>query len=281
MQHFKSIRFTSMLLSTAAIFALTACGQGQTATTAPISPAQAVEKAGLTGTETAEQMQTLYAEFLDKYITPSDGINLLAYGNVSSEDKAVLKAYINDLETRGTEGLSRDEQMAFWFNLYNAKTIDVILDNYPLKSIRKLGPLNSGPWDKKNMNVAGIGEMSLNDVEHGTLRKNWAEPRIHYAVNCASIGCPNLKATPWAAATLEEDLNQAAIDYINHPRGFNVEGSKVTASSIFDWYKEDFGGNKSGILKHARKYAKGELKTALDAAETINDFDYDWDLNEG
>ena len=131
------------------------------------------------------------------------------------------------------------------------------------------------------MNVKGYGAMSLNDVEHETLRKNWKEPRIHYAVNCASIGCPNLKATPWTAQTLEADMQQAAIDYINHPRGFRVENGKVRASKIFDWYKQDFGGDKAGILAHARQYARGDLKTALDSASTINGFDYDWDLNEG
>ena len=263
---------------------LTACGQSQSVQTQPealsITKAEDAQTVGLTGSETPADMQTIYANFLKTYITEKNGINYLAYSNVNAGDKAALKAYVKSLETRGTDGLSRDEEMAFWFNLYNAKTIDVILDAYPLKSIRKLGPLNSGPWDKKNMNVVGKGQMSLNDVEHGTLRKNWQEPRIHYAVNCASIGCPNLKATPWTAENLEADLRQAAIDYINHPRGFNVEGGKVTASKIFDWYKEDFGGNKAGILAHARQYAKGNLKTALDAANTIHDFGYDWDLNE-
>ncbi len=279
---FKPTRLSALLLTTTAALMMTACGQGNSSTAAaPITKAEAVQAAGLTGSETPEEMQMIYAKFLDTYITPKDGINFLAYGDVSNDDKAALKAYVKSLEARGTEGLSRDEEMAFWFNLYNAKTIDVILDAYPLESIRKLGPLNSGPWDKKNMNVAGKGEMSLNDVEHGTLRKNWKEPRIHYAVNCASIGCPNLKATPWTAEELEADLKQAAIDYINHPRGFNAEGGKITASKIFDWYKDDFGGNKAGILEHARQYAKGDLKTALDAADTINNFEYDWNLNEG
>ena len=282
MIHSKPPRLTALFMTSAAALVMTACGQTQTQSqTSPITNTEAVQAAGLSGTESPADMQAVYANFLKTYITEKDGINYVAYGDVSTEDKAALKAYVKSLETRGTDGLSRDEEMAFWFNLYNAKTIDVILDAYPLKSIRKLGPLNSGPWDKKNMNVAGKGEMSLNDVEHGTLRKNWQEPRIHYAVNCASIGCPNLKATPWTAQTLEADLKQAAIDYINHPRGFKVDGGKVTASKIFDWYKEDFGGDKAGILEHARQYAKGDLKTALDAADTINDFEYDWDLNEG
>ena len=281
MTYFTPPRLSALLMTTATALVISACSQDNSTQTPPVTKTEAVQSAGLTGAETPQEMRAIYANFLKTYITEKDGINYLAYGDVSADDKAALKAYVRSLEARGTDGLSRDQEMAFWFNLYNAKTIDVILDAYPLKSIRKLGPLNSGPWDKKNMNVAGKGEMSLNDVEHGTLRKNWQEPRIHYAVNCASIGCPNLKATPWTAETLEADLKQAAIDYINHPRGFNAEGGKVTASKIFDWYKEDFGGDKAGILEHARQYAKGDLKTALDAADTINDFEYDWDLNEG
>jgi len=231
--------------------------------------------------ETSEDATAVYADFLSTYVSQSDGINFVAYGDVTSEDAAKLKAYIASLEAQGVEGLSRDEQMAFWYNLYNAKTIDVILDAYPVKTIKDVGSLiKQGPWNKKNMNVKGFGEMSLNDVEHETLRANWDEPRIHYAVNCASYGCPNLKATPWTAETLEADMEQAASDYINHPRGFRVENGKVTASSIFNWYKVDFGDTDAGVLEHARKYAKGDLKTALDAATKIDAFDYNWSLNE-
>ena len=257
---------------------LAACGP---ATGTSDTPHEAETATLLTGTETSEEMMAHYADFLTKYISQTDGINFVAYGDVSAADHAILKAYIADLEATGPAELSRDEEMAFWFNLYNAKTIDIILDAYPVSSIRKLGSFYSGPWDDKNMTVNGVGEMSLNDVEHGTLRANWDEPRIHYAVNCASYGCPNLKATPWTAETLEADLTQAATDYINHPRGVRVENGRVTASKIFNWYKEDFGGDRASILAHARLYARGELKTALDTATTINGFEYNWDLNEG
>ncbi|MEM9669483.1 MAG: DUF547 domain-containing protein [Pseudomonadota bacterium] len=229
----------------------------------------------------SENINAIYGAFLDNYITETEGINFVAYGNVTEKDHQSLKAYIAALQSRGVETLSDDEAMAFWFNLYNAATIDVILDNYPLNSIRSLGPLNSGPWDKKILNVAGVGEMSLNYVEHGTLRATWSEPRIHYAVNCASFGCPNLMDRPWEAETLEEDLDAAAIAYVNHPRGVRVENGKVTASKIYNWYKEDFGGDETGILEHARQYAEGDLAEALADATSIANFEYNWDLNEG
>ncbi|MEO0883626.1 MAG: DUF547 domain-containing protein, partial [Pseudomonadota bacterium] len=226
-------------------------------------------------------LMVLFGDFLNDYITETDGINFVAYGDVTEEDHQALKAYIAALESQGVEGLSEDEAMAFWFNLYNAATIDVILDNYPLESIRSLGALNRGPWDRKILNVTGVGEMSLNDVEHGTLRATWNEPRIHYAVNCASFGCPNLMDRPWEAETLEADLAAAASAYVNHPRGFRVEDGKVTASKIYNWYKEDFGGDQSGILEHARQYAEGDLADDLANATKINSFEYNWNLNEG
>jgi len=276
------ISFTKLALQSAAAamtLALVACGGSSNDAGANDSATQ-ISAPVFTGEESVEAMEAVYADFLGKYISETDGINFVAYGDVSAEDRAMLKGYVASLEARGPAGLSRDEEMAFWFNLYNAKTIDVILDAYPISSIRKLGSFNSGPWNDKNMTVNGIGEMSLNDIEHETLRANWVEPRIHYAVNCASFGCPNLKDTPWTAEALEADLADAASGYINHPRGFRVDNGRVMASKIFNWYKEDFGGDNEGILAHARLYAEGDLKAALDTATTISGFEYNWDLNE-
>lgn len=256
-----------------------ACGGPQEAELTPTAQAEIADTA--VQIAASEDINAVYGDFLSDYITETDGINFVAYGDVTEEDHQALKAYIAALESTGVEGLSEDEAMAFWFNLYNAATIDVILDNYPLNSIRSLGPLNSGPWDKKILDVAGVGEMSLNDVEHGTLRATWEEPRIHYAVNCASFGCPNLMDRPWEAETLEADLTAAAEAYVNHPRGVRVENGEVTASKIYNWYKVDFGDSEAGILEHARQYAKGDLAEALADATSINSFEYNWDLNEG
>jgi len=260
-------------------FIAAACGAPQDAQLTSAAEAEIANTAAEIAA--SENINTVYGDFLGNYITETDGINFVAYGDVSETDHQALKAYISALENQGVEGLSDEEAMAYWFNLYNAATIDVILDNYPLSSIRSLGALNRGPWDRKILNVSGVGEMSLNDVEHGTLRATWNEPRIHYAVNCASFGCPNLMDRPWEAETLEDDLEAAAIAYVNHPRGVRVEDGKVTASKIYNWYKEDFGGNQAGILDHARQYATGDLAEALTDATKIDSFEYNWDLNEG
>lgn len=272
---------TLTLTSAIFIIMVAACsGPASESTSSAVAPQKASATVGSVQSISKTDMNAFYSDFLSTYVTERNGINFVAYGNVTEAHHAQLKAYITSLEQTGDEGLNDDEIKAYWFNVYNAKTIDVILDNYPLKSIRSLGALNRGPWDKKVLNVKGKGEMSLNDVEHGTLRKMYKEPRIHYAVNCASYGCPNLKSTVWTAATLEADLEAAAVAYINHPRGVRVENGKVIASKIFDWYKVDFGGNQAGMLEHFRQYAKGDLASQLSGATKVSKFEYNWDLNE-
>ena len=272
----------TITLSSALFMLLAAACSGPSAETTSTPTASQSTPAVVSAAQNASKtdVSALYSNFLNTYVTERNGINFIAYGDVTEAHHAELKTYIASLEQAGVEGLNDDEIKAFWFNVYNAKTIDIIVENYPLKSIRSLGALNRGPWDRKVLNVKGKGEMSLNDVEHGTLREMYKEPRIHYAVNCASYGCPNLKSTVWTAANLEADLNAAAIGYINHPRGVRVENGKVIASKIFDWYKVDFGNNQAGMLEHFRKYAKGDLATQLSSATKISKFEYNWNLNE-
>jgi len=244
--------------------------------------AQAIKEAQA-AQQAAEQVETPpaaanpnapYNAFLAKYVSSVNGINLVAYDQVTPADRAALRSYIEMLSTQDIEALPRDAEMATWFNLYNAKTIELILENYPTKSIRKI----SNPWKKDRLVVNGR-KMSLDDIEHGTVRKKYNEPRVHYAFNCASIGCPNVKPTAWEAATLEADLVQASRDFVASERGVSVRDGKIVASSIFKWYKKDFGGNEAGVLAHLRQYASGSKKAALDAATKINKYDYDWDLN--
>jgi len=195
--------------------------------------------------------------------------------NPNAPYNAFLSKYVSDvISAMNIEALPRDAEMATWFNLYNAKTIELILENYPTKSIRKI----SNPWKRDRLVVNGR-KMSLDDIEHGTVRKKYNEPRVHYAFNCASIGCPNVKRTAWEASTLEADLAQASRDFVASERGVSVRDGKIIASSIFKWYKKDFGGNETGVLAHLRQYASGSKKAALDAANKINKYDYDWDLN--
>lgn len=216
--------------------------------------------------------------FLTRYLRPSvDGVNRVAYAEAAAANAQMLRPYLTSLEAVDPATLGRDEQMAFWINLYNAATVDLILQRPGVKSIRDLGPLTTGPWDRKIITLAGT-RLSLNDVEHGILRPIWRDVRIHYAVNCASIGCPNLAPQAYAAARLEVMLEQAAIDFINHRRGFARADGKLRASSIFNWYGSDWG-SAGDIIAHARRYARGDTIALLADATAIDGYDYDWSLN--
>ena len=229
---------------------------------------------------------------LKTYVKPDDtGLNRVDYAAFKANDHQTLKAYVKHLESTNVAELGRAEQFAFWANLYNAKTIDVILDHYPVTSIRQisigdglLGFLKTsvgagGPWKAKIMTVSGH-RLSLDDIEHGIMRPVFKDPRVHYAVNCASIGCPNLRMNAFTGANLETELDAGAIDYVNSMRGFAIEENSVTASSIYSWFQVDFGGSTQGVIAHALKYAKPKLKTKLTRINSINGFAYDWALND-
>ena len=123
-------------------------------------------------------------------------------------------------------------------------------------------------------------QLSLDDIEHDIMRPTFKDPRVHYSVNCASFGCPNLPARAWSAATLDKDLEEAARAFVNHPRGVAVtEPKKLKVSSIYKWFRDDFGGTDAGVIAHLRKYARPELAAVLDGGAAIAQDDYDWSLN--
>ena len=207
------------------------------------------------------------------------GVNRFDYAAVSPEDRRVLDEYLDELQSLSPASLNRDEQMAYWFNLYNALTVRVILDHYPAASIRDISLPGSrgGPWKAALVTVEGR-PLSLDNIEHDILRPLWGDPRIHYAVNCASIGCPDLAPRAYRGAILEEMLDEAARSYINHPRGVSMNGRRLTLSSIYSWYKEDFG-NREELYAHLLGYADGETAEAVRASKGRPRYRYDWALN--
>jgi hypothetical protein len=223
--------------------------------------------------------------FLSRYLVTDhpSGINRLRYGDVTAEDLGRLESYLDGLEAVAVSRLNRDEQEAYWINLYNALTVKVILDHYPVSSITRIdlssGLFSRGPWEAKLAEIEGEA-VSLNDVEHRILRPIWKDPRIHYAVNCASLGCPNLQRRAYTSANLEELLDKGAREYINHPRGASFEGRRLTLSSIYDWFQEDFGGSEEGVLSHLRRHASPELAAKLAGYSGRISYEYDWSLNE-
>ena len=225
-----------------------------------------------------------YAALLKRRISQGEaGLNLFDYsGAHESGELETITAYTAYLANQNPDVMSQADQLAFWANLYNALTLKVVLENYPVSSIRKIksGAFSQGPW-KRDAVVVNGETLSLDNIEHGIMRKRYPNPAmVHYMVNCASIGCPNLVDKPWVGETLEADRVQAARDFINSPRGVDIGSRGLQVSSIYNWFKADFGGSKSKTLDHFREFAGPELLKALDEGAQINGFDYDWSLNE-
>ncbi len=221
---------------------------------------------------------------LQKYIKPgAANLNKFAYGKVSAADKTVLQNYIKSLEAVEVTGYNKNEQLAYWINLYNAVTVRVILDHYPVKTIRDIdisGFLKNGPWQKELVTVEET-PLTLDDIEHAILRPIWKDPRIHYGVNCASVGCPNLQTTAFTGKTASAQLDAGAKAYINSSRGVTVsKRGKVSVSSIYSWFAHDFGNSEQGIVKHLLRYANADLTETLTKTGRISDTHYDWSLNE-
>ena len=220
---------------------------------------------------------------LDRFlVVGSDGVNRVDYRAFKATGRAALNAYLAALHAIDPRRLARADQAAWWINLYNATTVSVVLSRYPVRSIREInlggGFFGRGPWRRKLVPVAGTS-LSLDDIEHEILRPGLRDPRIHYALNCASLSCPNLQPRAYTGANLESLLETGARAYVNHPRGLRVEGSRISASSIYKWYAADFGGRR-GVMRHWLRYARADLAAALKKAGGRVNYHYDWNLND-
>jgi len=223
-----------------------------------------------------------WSKFLAQYLVPgNDGVNRFAYARAKASGRALLDGYITSLEAVPVSRLVRDEQRAYWINLYNAVTTRIVLEHYPVKSIRdiSLGPglFSFGPWDAKVATVEGE-RLSLNDIEHGILRPIWRDPRLHYALNCAAVSCPSLPTVAFTAANTEQLLDQGARAYVNDPRGVRPAQDALTVSSIYLWYRADFGDGDAAVIDHLRRYAAPALKAELARFRAPDQYAYDWGL---
>lgn len=223
-----------------------------------------------------------WADLLKQYVklTGTPTVTRFDYAAVTSSDKARLDDYVLRLQGTPILDFNKAEQIAYWINLYNAVTVKLILDHFPVTSIRdiKFGFFSFGPWNEKLVTVDG-DPLSLNDIEHRILRPIWQDNRIHYAVNCASVGCPNLAPQPYTVQNTESLLEQGARDYVNHQRGVHFDGQDLVLSSIYDWYQIDFGHSEGGVIEHLRQYADPELESRLSGHKGDIDYDYNWKLN--
>ncbi len=210
------------------------------------------------------------------------GINRVRYQAISPDDQKSLKNYLQTLQATAISNSNRNEQKAYWINLYNALTVDLIISRFPVASIRDVnispGLVERGPWGAKLLTIEGE-KLSLDDIEHRILRPIWRDNRVHYAINCASLGCPNLQPTAYTSDNSEALLEFGAREFINHPRGVAIQKGKLQVSSIYVWFQEDFGRGAADLMAHWQEYAEPALAGALEIYQGSLAHDYDWRLN--
>ena len=210
-----------------------------------------------------------------------NGVYLNAVDYKKLKDQA-YKKLIKDLEKVSLSSLkARKEKLTFWINVYNVMAAKMVLDNYPVKSIKDAGSLFTAVW-KKEVGVVAGKKRTLNEIEHEILRK-MGEPRIHVAIVCASVSCPDLRIEAYTVEKLNEQLDdQMKLFLENAKKGLRIDTKKqrVYMSSIFKWFKEDFdskGGVRKFLAPHAPKAAMASLKNNK---LSVYYMDYDWGLNE-
>lgn len=213
-----------------------------------------------------------------------DGVNRFDYAAVSDEDRFRLKDYLRGLGEVDIAKYDRDEQIAFWMNLYNAAIVDLVLDNAPVNSIRDIsGPGIGvrGPWLRPVATILGR-MLSFDDIEHRVLRASFNDMGvpIHYGVNCASDGCPPLAPRAHTAENWRDNLTATARQFVNSRHGVRFDGDNLRTSKIYrSWFREDFGGSDESVIAHLVEYAAPGLARRLKGRSTIAGDFYDWRLN--
>ena len=203
---------------------------------------------------------------LKKYVDKEGNVNYRLW----KKNSKLLETYLINLENNPPiNQWTKNDSLAYFINAYNAVTVKLILDNYPLRSIKDL----IIPWWLKRFKL-NSEKITLNFIEHKILRK-MDDPRIHFAINCASRSCPKLQNVAYYSHKLENQLNDAAIEFINDQTKNKINANRLMLSKIFSWFKDDFG-NRIQLLKFVNKYSKIKI---LENAR-IEYLDYDWNLNE-
>jgi hypothetical protein len=225
----------------------------------------------------------LWQDFLNRRIvTNEENINLVDYGHMTQTDLNLLKTYLKNMAEINIDDYNRNEQLAYWINVYNALTVQIMANYYPVTSVQEInispGLFSIGPW---GANLITIKEtpLTLDDIDNRIIRAIWNDPRTHYALNNATIGSPNINRKIYQGNTVEEQLNTAASTYINSLRGVSVIEGKLIISKLYEWYEEDFGGTKQNVIFHLLQFAKEPLQSQLKHINSIDSYIYNWHIN--
>ncbi|MDN3689613.1 DUF547 domain-containing protein [Cyclobacterium jeungdonense] len=231
----------------------------------------------LGGEDTEPPSHDIFDSLLSRHVDKEGLVDYRGFIADKEEFKNYLQLLSQNPPDRDT--WSREEQLAYWINAYNAFTIKLIIDHYPVESIRDIGPLLDIPlvntvWHLEFFEIGGQ-PASLDEIEHKILRKEFDEPRIHFAINCASVSCPKLLNRAFRAEKMEAQLEKVSKEFINDPNRNELGTDSAEISSIFSWFEEDFTTNGS-LIDFLNQYAE----TPLHPSSKISYRDYDWSLNE-
>ena len=209
-------------------------------------------------------------QLLQKHVSAAGKVDYRGF----KQDISALQAYLDLLSNHPPQSdWSRNQRLAYWINVYNAFTVKLIVDNYPTTSITALE--GGKPWNKRWIRI-GDKTYTLDEVENAVIRKQFAEPRIHFAVNCASISCPELLNSAYTAEKLEQQLETQTRKYINKPLHNRLSASQPQVSQLFEWYADDFKQKDGSVIAFINRYAA----TRINENATLAFRPYDWNLNE-
>lgn len=209
------------------------------------------------------------------------------YAGLDRDGQPELRAYLGALQSicrSQYDSWTREQKLAYWINAYNAYTVRLILDHYPLRSIRTIGLLPGAAFREEFIPSRAVQRetLSLNNIEHGILRKEFSEPRIHFAIVCASKGCPTLRSDAYRAVDLDRQLDEAARTFVRDPakNRFDAASRTLYLSSIFEWFQEDFEHAAKTLPEFIASYAGEPTAAAIRAGSVRVEFlGYDWSLN--
>ena len=218
---------------------------------------------------------TQWTNLLKKYVDAKGNVNYKGF----KKDEAALDKYLSILsDNHPNSTWSKDDQLAYWINAYNAFTVKLIVKNYPVKSIKELGggiyKVNTA-WDIKFIKI-GDETYDLNNIEHGIIRKDFNEPRIHFAVNCASESCPPLRNEAFVGANLEKQLAEQSRNFLNDKSKNIITAEKAQLSKLFTWFKGDFTDKYESINAFINEYSSVKISDDTE----ISYLDYSWKLND-